>query len=61
MLVALNMSGEARTWKLEGDAARSASRARLRLSSRAGAAHNLSGGELRLAPFEAVVVELPAR
>ena len=61
MLVALNMSAEERTLRLDAPEVGPARPARLRLGSRPGAAAEISGRDLRLAPFEAVVLELPAR
>jgi alpha-glucosidase len=61
MLVALNMSAEERTLRLDPATTGSASAVRLRLSSRARSAAGIQGQELRLAPFEAVILELGAR
>lgn len=60
MLIALNMSGAARALALDGAALGRASGMRLRLSSRPRPAGRVSGRSLQLAPFEAVVLELPA-
>ena len=61
MLVALNMSAESRTLSLDTAAVGRAAGGRLRLSSRRGAPQTFDGRSLQLAPFEAVVLELPAR
>jgi glycosidase len=54
MFVALNMSAEARTFPARPGA-------RLRLSSRPRDPRPAAGDAIELAPFEAVVYELPAR
>lgn len=62
MLVALNMSNESRTLPLDDAAVGKAAKLRLRLSNAARSqAEKLDGSELRLAPFEAVVLELTTK
>jgi len=60
MVVALNMSGEARTLNLGGGGL-SASDFRVALSSRPRKRGQLTDGELALAPFEAVILEASGR
>jgi len=59
MIVALNMSGEGRTLSLEGVAPLSS--LVVRLSSRPPAGDKLTAEGLRLAPFEAVILERRSR
>ncbi len=61
MIVALNMSGEARTLPLSELSPITASNLAVRLSSRPGAGGRLTEEELRLAPFESVVLEARVR
>ncbi|HEY0100419.1 MAG TPA: alpha-amylase family glycosyl hydrolase [Pyrinomonadaceae bacterium] len=60
VLVALNMSADNRTFQLGDAAPAKASALRVRLSNAARTGERISGRELRLAPFEAVVLELGA-
>lgn len=63
MLVALNMSAEARTLPLDDAALGRSSTPRVRLSNqpRTAAAATINGRTLSLAPFESVVLEFAAR
>ena len=60
MLVALNMSAEERTLPLDA-VTKARAAVRLRLSSRQRVGLGVDQKGLGLAPFEAVVLELPAR
>lgn len=61
MLVALNMSNESRTLTLDSGLVGQSSRLRLRLSTQPRAPQKIEGQNLQLAPFEAVIFELPAK
>ncbi len=61
ILVALNMSNESRTFQLDDVSVSKTSNLRVRLSNETRVAEKISGRELQLAPFEAVVLELMAR
>src|SRR5438270_10548275 len=61
MIVALNMSGEARTLPLSEVSPADASSLVVRLSSRPGERGQLTAEGLRLAPFEAVILEARVR
>jgi alpha-glucosidase len=61
MIVALNMSGEARSLPLGRSTTGAASTLRVALTNRPSAPSQLDGKELRLAPFEAVILEARAK
>jgi alpha-glucosidase len=58
MIVALNMSGESQTLSLDTPGIGRDSRFSVRLSNQTGSENRVVSGELRLAPYEAAILEL---